>query len=106
MLVFSKKNGLVIILGLMLIISSIAQANQQAEQQNNSQQTRQFLALSDIHFDPFVDCPSNNNHCQLITELQKYPYYQWQKVFSQYGSQLPSQYGHDTNYALWQSLLK
>ncbi|KAB8036502.1 hypothetical protein GCL60_15355 [Silvanigrella paludirubra] len=68
-----------------------------------------FIAISDIHFNPFDLCydKSNQKNCiQLINELNKSDSNKWNSIFKKYykNNTFPS-YGQNTNFPLFQSLL-
>ena len=65
-----------------------------------------FVAISDIHFDPFADCPNNPQPCPLVKQLQQHRASDWAGLFQQASSHRPSSYHHDTNYALLQLAAK
>ncbi|WP_172622738.1 metallophosphoesterase [Aquicella siphonis] len=67
-----------------------------------TRQTR-FLALSDIHFDPFVSC-GYTKPCPLIEKLRRAPSVQWAGIFAEFDTH-PAKYGEDTNYPLLTSAL-
>ncbi len=56
-----------------------------------------FLALSDIHFDPFITC--KKQPCPLIQKLRTAPAQQWAAVLAEQGAPL-STLMEDTNYPL------
>jgi sphingomyelin phosphodiesterase acid-like 3 len=62
-----------------------------------------FLALSDIHFDPFISCKTKP--CALIQKLREQPTTQWPQILSLYDRQAP-QFKKNTNYVLLNSMLK
>lgn len=73
-------------------------------QTNNGSHSHQIGILSDIHFSPFTDCPSEKK-CILLEKLNQSSIDQWPKLFTQYaGDQLPHN-GQPTNYALFHDLL-
>lgn len=65
--------------------------------------TAYFLALSDIHFDPFTHCPKIKP-CPLIVKLQRAPANQWAALLAQYDIQAP-RYRLNSNYSLLTSAL-
>jgi sphingomyelin phosphodiesterase acid-like 3 len=70
--------------------------------------TQQFLALSDLHFEPYYDCPANAKPgaCELMDHLISDPVSQWAEDFHTYGAPQDSQYGQDTDDVLLRSALK
>lgn len=62
-----------------------------------------FIALADIHFDPFTVC-SKKNDCPLINELRDENPGQWPKILGQYDRSMPK-YGEDTTWPLLHSAL-
>lgn len=68
-----------------------------------SPQTVHFVALADIHFDPYISCGFSRS-CPLITKLRQAPASQWANIFSEYQKK-PSSYLQDTNYPLLASAL-
>ncbi len=46
--------------------------------------TNQFLAVSDIHFDPFLACTPNSTSCELIDTLQSVPGITWHDILKKY----------------------
>jgi hypothetical protein len=68
----------------------------------NNTQTKQFLSLADIHFDPFLSCKAKP--CPLIQKLCEAPADQWSAIFSQLNSS-SFEYGKDSNYFLLESSL-
>lgn len=69
---------------------------------NTTPDIQYFLALGDIHFDPFIGCHAKP--CPLVHELQNKPAEQWSKIFAEYDKQLPK-FKQDTNYVLLTSAL-
>lgn len=69
----------------------------------NTIQHTGFLALADIHFDPFLSC-AFSKPCPLIEKLMRAPSVQWPKLFAEYDKRAAS-YGDDTNYPLLISAL-
>lgn len=66
-----------------------------------------FLSISDVHFDPFATCETQNTNdvCPIVTALMAAEVNQWPAVFEQYSSKKLAGYGTDTNYALLLSSL-
>lgn len=62
-----------------------------------------FLALGDIHFDPFVSC-GLAKPCPLIEKLRAAPAREWSSLLRQYDLS-SQQYGEDSNYTLLVSSL-
>ena len=86
----------VIILGLFLSWSSISVI---------AAQKAQFIALSDIHFNPFADCKAKRS-CALAKRLRQADSSQWGGLFDEHSSKKLSKRGQDTNYALLQKTLR
>jgi sphingomyelin phosphodiesterase acid-like 3 len=63
-----------------------------------------FLAMADIHFDPFINC-AGTKVCPLIEKLRSSSITEWPQIFTQYDVK-PQQYRQDTNYQLFMSALK
>ncbi len=66
---------------------------------SSSIKTGTFIAISDIHFDPFHNGVS-------IDTLVKSPYKDWDKIFNDLGSNEFNNYGHDSDYKLVASFLE
>lgn len=62
-----------------------------------------FLALTDIHFDPFIAC-HNKTPCDFINKLVKSPANEWSKIASIYDTDLPT-FRKNSNYQLLRSAL-
>lgn len=62
-----------------------------------------FIAVSDIHFDPFLAC-HQNTACPLIDKLTSAPVSQWDHLLNQYDHSLMN-YGQDTNSSLLNAVL-
>ncbi len=60
--------------------------------------TQQWLVVSDVHFDPFADP-------RIVERLASSPAARWRAIFSSDGPQPYSNYGSDTNFALFESSL-
>lgn len=67
--------------------------------------SKQFIGISDIHFNPLASCSSNVT-CPILAELQAANVKQWQRILQQQGLASFSQYGQDSNYYLLASVLK
>lgn len=65
--------------------------------------SRQFMTVSDIHFDPFTICDPSAA-CPLIDALRNAPSSQWNSILSREMKLLPH-YGEDTNYLLLKSTM-
>lgn len=63
-----------------------------------------FIALADIHFNPFISCNNTNKPCELIDSLNKMPAEKWHDLLLQNDKTLIS-LGRDTNISLWRSTL-
>ncbi|NNM58278.1 MAG: hypothetical protein HKM04_00465 [Legionellales bacterium] len=70
-----------------------------------SSSTGRFLALSDLHFNPYRTCVRQKVPCALIQALQAAPADQWAAILQKQDSAIPSQYGSDMNAALLISTL-
>lgn len=66
---------------------------------------KNFIAFTDIHFDPFYACESYSSPCALTVKLMQADVRDWDKIFQQYNPQQKSYYGSDTNYGLLVSSL-
>lgn len=64
-----------------------------------------FIAFSDIHFNPFSSCENNVSPCPIIAKLMAANYLQWDSILGKYDRQKIGSYGGDTNYALLKSAL-
>jgi len=67
-------------------------------------ETNSFIAVADIHFDPFHACKPNAP-CPLVAELNQADASQWTKIFEKYDTGAVSTYDSDTNYPLLKSSL-
>jgi sphingomyelin phosphodiesterase acid-like 3 len=65
-----------------------------------------FIAFSDIHFNPFYSCTKNTIPCPLIVKLTANDATQWQTILQQDDVKHASAYGSDTNYLLLQNALQ
>lgn len=64
-----------------------------------------FLAMADIHFDPFIPCyESKNRSCAVIKRLSAAPASQWDAILSEEGDVDPV-FHQDTNYKLFKANL-
>src|SRR5580700_6416436 len=68
-------------------------------------ETKQFISIADIHFDPMSGCERYKSPCPIVSELMLADYQTWEKVFEKYSNNISIKYYHDTNYALFKSLL-
>lgn len=59
-----------------------------------------FIALSDIHFDPFATCRFYSSSCDVVNELQRSDAKQWSVIFEKYEKNPQINYFTDTNYSL------
>lgn len=66
----------------------------------------QFIALSDIHFDPFASCRFYSSSCEVIDELQASDAKQWAKILEKYEKNSDINYFTDTNYSLLKLTLR
>lgn len=64
-----------------------------------------FVAVSDIHFNPYYACSKNVMPCPLVVKLRDTDSTQWEAVLQQYDAQKLAAYDDDTNYGLLQSAL-
>jgi sphingomyelin phosphodiesterase acid-like 3 len=72
----------------------------------HSEASASFLSFSDIHFNPFANCPiATLKPCALIKQLRHAPAKDWEALFEKYESKDIAGYAHDTNYALLKSSL-
>lgn len=62
-----------------------------------------FMAFSDIHFDPFISC-TGNKPCSVIVKLHNADAGQWPKILAQYDVK-PQEFKQDTGYRLLTSAL-
>lgn len=67
--------------------------------------TGRFLGVTDIHFDPFTTCESQDTVCPIVSDLIKADAAQWASIFEREGSTGLITYGADTNYGLFKSSL-
>lgn len=76
-----------------------AGANKNADADNNIDANKiNFLALSDIHFDPFTSC-GRIKPCPLIVQLRNHAASQWPQILAKYDG-YPPQFREDTNFSL------
>ncbi len=80
-----------------------ADSTQSVNLQSGQSGIAHFLALADIHFDPFLSC-RNRIPCPLIEKLRRVPSNQWSALLSRYDT-TPPQYRFDTSYPLLTSAL-
>jgi sphingomyelin phosphodiesterase acid-like 3 len=87
--------------------------NNQSENQNvNHPLSADFLSLSDIHFNPYDYCTRKNADFQkcrdIVKDLVSSDVKQWNSIFQKHysGDLSLSEFGQNTNYPLFQSLLK
>jgi hypothetical protein len=72
---------------------------------NSTEHNTYFLALADIHFNPFHSCYSKTiTPCPLITLLNSVPVKEWQSILAA-DENAPSTYKQDTNFSLLTSML-
>jgi sphingomyelin phosphodiesterase acid-like 3 len=76
---------------------------QNSPDNSDAKKSFNFLALADIHFDPFLNC-SWLHACPLINKLNASPAKQWRELFAQYHVQAP-QFRKDSNFFLLESAL-
>ena len=89
-----------------LVLALIAVQSVYAAPTVTQEKESKFIAIADIHFDPFSGCVKKQKHCVLVKKLQDAPYTHWDKVFEQYGDKRISGYYHDANYVLLKSSLQ
>jgi hypothetical protein len=68
-----------------------------------------FIALSDLHFDPFAQCEKDNQlsySCPIIKKLNQEPAEQWTATFQKYDSTPIPNSRQETNFALLESTLQ
>lgn len=80
-----------------LLWAQIFPAFSATEKETAVAQTR-FLALADIHFDPFITC-GLARPCPLIEQLRLAPAGEWAQVLTEYDN-ASQQYGNDTGFSL------
>lgn len=66
-------------------------------------ETKSFVAVSDIHFNPFANCA--RTPCELIITLQKAPASQWSQILENHRNPIFNPRGTDTNIAMLDSSL-
>lgn len=64
-----------------------------------------FMTLSDIHFDPFLECVDAPKPCALLNKLRNAPAQNWSDILASHASKTPAKFRDDTNYALLKSTL-
>lgn len=85
----------------MLVIWQSGFANPQ-----DNKKTKQFVSISDIHFNPMSGCERYKTSCPILHELNLADYQNWDTIFEKYIDTSPIAYYQDTNYALLRSLLE
>lgn len=65
-------------------------------------ETRFFLTIADIHFDPFIGC--GRSACPLVNQLKQASIQQWPALFKANDKKI-SRYGQDSDYLLLHSAL-
>lgn len=85
----------------LLFFFCIVQTTQAAE--NPADTAQRFLALSDLHFNPYESCAAITP-CPLISALRKASANQWPAILRSY-QKTPVSYGNDPNYPALQSAL-
>jgi hypothetical protein len=58
-----------------------------------------FIALSDVHFDPYAGCQENVKPCELLEKLRQSPVSKWDSLFLKYDTTVAS-YQKDTDFSL------
>lgn len=71
---------------------------------NNQNNSFNFLAVSDIHFNPYASCNKNITPCPVIEALRSAPVVQWNSILAKYDTQSIA-YGSDSSYSLLKSSL-
>lgn len=66
--------------------------------------TAKFIAVADIHFNPFSSCSMLRKPCQTVVELQQANYQNWSTILEQNDQTAIRSY-HDTNYVLFKKTL-
>ena len=98
-----KSKLLTIIAAAMLLLSINSFAQSPVDTLPN--ETGNFIAVSDIHFNPFSTCQKNNPNCLIVKLLVKNEAGNWANIFSEYDAGTTSAYHADTNYPLLKSTL-
>src|ERR1700722_12847233 len=70
----------------------------------NIESNSQFLVISDIHFNPFIDCKPQTKPCPLIKKLSTADSDAWSGIFAEQHDSSIARYHSDTGYALLLSL--
>lgn len=65
-----------------------------------------FISIADIHFSPFLSCPSSAASCPLIDKLRQSTYQEWSTLFEQNNKKNISRMFQDTNYFLFKLSVK
>lgn len=68
-------------------------------------QTKKFITIADIHFNPFSGCEQLPTPCPLLAELQTSEISSWDSIFKKYISHMQTRYHQDTDYSLLQSFI-
>jgi sphingomyelin phosphodiesterase acid-like 3 len=65
--------------------------------------TATFMAIADLHFNPFFTC-TRENTCPIVNKLKAKPVSEWKKIFENDDTQKPL-YNKEMNYVLFNSAL-
>lgn len=76
-----------------------------ADVEPKSPQIKQFVSISDIHFDPLSGCELYKSPCPILLDLMKTDYKAWDTVFEKYTNNASIKFHRDTNYTLFKSSL-
>lgn len=66
---------------------------------------KKFIAIADIHFNPFIGCDKYPNVCPILSELRVADIQSWDAIFQKYTDSIQTHYHQDTDYLLLQSTL-
>ncbi len=90
-----------LIFGLLLMLGAVFPAYaDDAQLFDKKTPSAPFLAVSDIHFNPFFSCSKLVVPCPLIKQLNAASAAQWENILAKYDAQKLPTYGDDANYAL------
>lgn len=84
---------------LLFFISSITVAFAQA------QPSTKFIAIADIHFNPFIGCDKFSSGCPILSALRAANLQAWDSIFQKYTDNIKTNYHQDTDYLLLKSTL-
>lgn len=88
-----RKIALIIAATVFLFLTSFAFAEE-----------KQFLTVTDLHFNPYATCSSTVTPCVTLEKLNQAPAKQWESILAMDDTQFPA-YKQDTNYLLLKSAL-